>query len=206
MSYFDGPITDEDAMLPQTWQPPYRDALSELRQYDGWRAYLPALRGLATAAAALAVPLAVLAVGVFLVNGKIASYLVGLISLATAGLPAWALKTKPWARRTLERWSARQEYDPHIPRVTVNIREIDAAHAGRALRAAGLVLEYARVSYGEDPKNFHIAVAQWARAPALEETVSATMSRRSSLNLVSGRTWQARSSTLPRTNHEPSGF
>jgi hypothetical protein len=172
MSYLDGPITDEDAVYPQQWQPAYRDALFELRQYDGWRAYLPTLRSLAISAAALAVPLAVLAVGVFVVNGKLATYLVGLISLATAGLPAWALKSKLWVRRTLERLSVRHEYDPHVPRVTVNLREIDATHAGRILREAGLVVEYARIGYGgDDPRTFHLAVAQWARTPAVEETI-----------------------------------
>jgi hypothetical protein len=171
-SYLEGPITDEDAVYPRQWRPAYRDALFELRQYEGWRAYLPTLWGLAISAAALAVPLAVLAVGVFVVNGKVASYLVGLISLATAGLPAWALKSKLWARRTLERLSVRHEYDPHVPRVTVNVREIDATHAGRILREAGLVVEYARIGYGVgDPKSFHLAVAQWARIPALEETM-----------------------------------
>ena len=167
----DGPITDQDAVYPQRWQPGYRAALHELKQYDGWRAYLPAATGLLISAVALLTPLVVLAVGVFVVNSKLASYAIGLVSLATAGLPAWAFKSWLWARRTLERWQVRQEYDPHVPRVTVNIRESDATTAGAAVRAAGLVLEYARLSYGGvDPKNLHIAVAQWARAAPLEET------------------------------------
>lgn len=170
MSRLADPNTDADTIYPQRSVPSCLAALFELKQYEGRRAYLPYASGLLVSGAAFLVPPAVLAVAVFAVEGKLATYALGLASLATGGLPAWAVKSRLWARRTMRRWQLRTEYDASVARVTVNIVERDAARTGEIVRGAGLVIEYARSSYGgDDPRNFHLAIAQWARSPQLDD-------------------------------------
>ena len=67
--------------------PPYREARAMLGQYERYSSWLRSTAGGALFLMAVAIPPGVLALGVFVVRGDLATYAVGLISLCTAWLP-----------------------------------------------------------------------------------------------------------------------
>jgi hypothetical protein len=118
-----------------------------------------------------AIPPVTLALSVFAVHENLAAYAVGLVSLCTAWLPGWAYRSRLWETPVRSRLTHRTAFDPLVARISVNIRERDTVAACRAIRGAGLVVEYTRASraVGADPHNTQVAVAQWAYRPQLDD-------------------------------------
>lgn len=149
----------------------FRGARAQLEQYDGVHAHLWVLAGAALCVTLAAIPPAILALSVFVVHEGIAAYAVGLVSLCTTWLPRWAYESRLWERPVRARLARRTAFDPSVARISVNITERDVVAALTAIRRTGLVVEYIRTSgpVGADPQNTHIAVAQWAYRPQLDD-------------------------------------
>ena len=132
-----------------------------LGQYERASSWLRAAAGGALFLTAAAIPPGLLAVGVFVVHGDLASYAVGLASLSTTWLPAWAWKQPVWERFVRRRLAWRAEYDARVATVSVRLADRDCAEAMSAIRHAGLTYQYVRIS-SPDGHSVTIAVAQWA--------------------------------------------
>ena len=76
---------------------------------------------------AAAIPPGLLALSVFVVHGDLASYAVGLASLSTTWLPAWAWKQRVWERFVRRRLAWRSEYDARVATVSVRLADRDCA-------------------------------------------------------------------------------
>jgi hypothetical protein len=150
----------------------FRGARAQLAQYDGGWAHVRVLAGAVLWVSLTAIPPVTLALSVFVVHEGIAAYAVGLVALGTAWLPGWAYKSRLWERPVRARLARRTAFDPLVARISVNIRERDELAALRAIRGAGLVLEYTRTSgaVGAGPQTIHMAVAQWAYRPRLDDS------------------------------------
>jgi hypothetical protein len=149
----------------------FRGARTQLAQYDGGWAHVRVVAGAGLWVSLSAIPPVILALSVFVVRDGVAAYAVGLVSLCTAWLPRWAYKSRLWERPVRARLARRTAFDPLVARISVNISEQDTLAACRAIRGAGLVIEYSRTSGagGADPQNTHMAVAQWAYRPQLDD-------------------------------------
>src|ERR1039458_1146147 len=141
--------------------PSYRDALTMLGQYERASSRFRATAGGVLLLMAVAIPPGSLALGVFVVYRDLASYAVGLASLCTAWLPAWAWKQRLWERFVRRRLTWRTAFDPRVATVSVRLADGDSAEALRAIRHAGLTYQYTRIS-APDGHSVTIAVAQWA--------------------------------------------
>lgn len=143
--------------------PSYRDALAMLDQYEGVAARLRAFVGGALFVMAVALPPGLLALGVFVVHGHLASYAVGISSLCAGWLPAWAWKHRLWERFVRRRLAWRAAFDPRVATVSVRLADRDSSDALWAIRHAGLTYQYTRMS-AADGHSVTIGVAQWAFA------------------------------------------
>jgi hypothetical protein len=143
--------------------PSYREARAALGQYELASSWLRATAGVVMSLTAAAIPPGLLALSVFVVRGELASYAVGLASLCTAWLPAWAWKQRLWERFVRRRLAWREEYDPRVATVSVRLGARDLSEALGAIRHAGLTYQYIRQS-SPDGRSVTIAVAQWAFA------------------------------------------
>jgi hypothetical protein len=139
----------------------YREARALLGQYELASSWLRATAGGVLFLMAAAIPPGLLALGVLVVRGHLASYAVGLASLCTAWLPAWAWKQRLWERFVRRRLEWRTAFDPGVATVSVRLAERDSAEALRAIRHAGLTYQHTRIS-SPDGHSVTIAVAQWA--------------------------------------------
>jgi hypothetical protein len=165
------PLAPGGVYEPQPLVLSFRSARMQLVQYDGARAHLRVLAGAAWWVSLTAIPPVTLALSVFVVHNDVAAYAVGLVSLSTAWLPGWAYKSRLWERPVRARLARRVTFDPLVARISVNISERDTLAACRAIRGAGLVVEYTRASgpAGTEPQETHMAVAQWAYRPQLDD-------------------------------------
>jgi hypothetical protein len=164
MSPLTNPLVDADALYPPLLVQSYRDARAELGQYEGARAQLRAFAGAALCLPFAATPPGVLALSILVVHGGLAAYVLGLVSLCTTWLPGWAYKARLWERPVRDRLALRTTFDPSVARVSVNVAEGDISAAWKAIRRAGLIVEYTR-TFGHvdaEPRNTNIAVAQSA--------------------------------------------
>jgi hypothetical protein len=150
--------------------PSYREARAALGEYEPASSRLRAIAGGVLLVMAAAVPPGLLALGVFVVRGDLASYAVGLASLCTAWLPAWAWKQRVWERLVRRRLAWRSEYDPRVATVSVRLADRDCAEALSAIRHAGLTYQYIRIS-SPDGHSVTIAVAQWAFGARQDDVV-----------------------------------
>jgi hypothetical protein len=141
--------------------PSYREALAVLGQYERVSSRLLATAGGVLFLMAAAIPPGVLAVGVFVVRGDLASYAVGLLSICTAWLPRWAWQQRLWERFVRRRLARRTAFDPRVATVSVRLADRDSAEALRAIRHAGLTYQHTRIS-APDGHSVTVAVAQWA--------------------------------------------
>ncbi len=149
-------------IYPSPTPPPsYRDARAVLGQYERASSWLRATAGGALFLIAVAVPPSLLALGVFVVRGDLAAYAVGLASLCTAWLPAWAWKQRLCERFVRRRLVWRTAFDPRVATVSARLTDRDSAEALRVVRHAGLTYQYVRIS-APDRRSLTIAVAQWA--------------------------------------------
>jgi hypothetical protein len=139
----------------------YREARAELGQYERASSRLRAAGGGVLFLMAVAIPPGLLALGVFVVRGELASYAVGLASLCTTWLPAWAWKRRLWERFVRRRLEWRTEYDARVATVSVRLGATDLSRALSAIRHAELTYQYIRPS-SPDGRSITIAVAQWA--------------------------------------------
>lgn len=139
----------------------HRDALAVLGQYERASSRLRAAAGGVIFLLAAAIPPGLLAVSVFVVRGDLASYVVGLVSLCTGWLPAWAWKKRLWERFVRRRLAWRTRFDARVATVSVRLADGDSADALRVIRRAGLTYPPVRIS-APDRHSVTIVVAQWA--------------------------------------------
>ena len=148
--------------------PSYREARAMLGQYERVSSWLRAAAGGVLSLTAVAIPPGLLAIGVFVVRGDLATYAVGLASLCTTWLPAWAWKQRLWERFVRRRLAWRAVYDARVATVSVRLANRDCAKALTAIRHAGLTYQYIRTS-SPDGHWVTIAVAQWAFGPGRDD-------------------------------------
>jgi hypothetical protein len=171
MSPLANPLVGATALYPPPAAQPFGSARAELTQYEGARTQLRLLAGAALFLPFAATPPGVLALSIFVAHGGLTAYAVGLVSLCTAWLPAWAYKVRLWERPVRARLARRTKSDAAVARVSVNIAATDIEAAWAAIRRAGLVVDYTRTlgHVGMEALNSNIAVAQWAYRPRLDD-------------------------------------
>ncbi len=109
--------------------PSYREARALLGQYERASSWLRAAAGGVLFIVTAALPPGLLALGVFVVHGDLASYAVGLASLCTAWLPGWAWKRRLWEGYVRRRLAWRTAFDPRVATVSVRLADRHSAEA-----------------------------------------------------------------------------
>jgi hypothetical protein len=133
-----------NAVYPASISDDYGTARRVLRQYEGRRASVRAIGGHALFSAIAAIPPCVLALSVWGVHGKIEAYAVGLLSLLTGTLPAWAYRRRVWEHPLRRSLARRTGFPPHGAQVSVNVASADVEAAWSAIRRAGMGVVYTR--------------------------------------------------------------
>lgn len=159
------------AVVPRLEGRRFRDDVSLLRDYDGIKAPLRAGLGCLMTAMAACVPLGVLALSVYVPHEHWLEYVLGVGAIASAGLPAWTLKTKLWKIPVQRRLDWRTQYNPQVATVSVLLKDADLGAVARAVHKAGLPIEYQRILGHIEPAEprVQIAVAQSAHRAALSD-------------------------------------
>ncbi len=165
------PITVGEALYPPEIALDYSTARHLLGQYEGWRARICAIGGVALFVPFGATPPALLALSVWVARGGIGAYGVGLLSLVTTSLPAWAYRRRVWERPVRSCLARRTAYDPRVAQVSVNVADADLQAAWTVIRRAGLIAVYSRSRGDLDalPLNVNISVARPISLPHTDD-------------------------------------
>jgi hypothetical protein len=148
--------------VPRVYLRRLRRRATSVAPVQGWRATVRAIGGLRLFGGIAAFPPCLLAFSVWVVHGKIAAFAVGLVSLLTGSLPAWAYRRRVWEAPVRRPLARRTAFDPRGAQVSVNVARADIEAAWGAIRRAGLVVVYTRTR-GDPlalPLNSTISVAR----------------------------------------------
>lgn len=148
----------------------YPTARQLLGQYEGRRATILTIEGVALVVPLVAIPPALLAISVWVAQGGIGQFAVGLLSIATGWLPSWGYKRRIWEQPVRQRLACRTAFDPAVPQVSVNIARADLDVASVALRRADLIVAHSRIrgDFDARPLDTNISIARPSRLAAVE--------------------------------------